>query len=83
MCQDSIRSLLQIKLLAYEHRKDAVGVGEQAMANTHTHTQTYTHSVPRDSQGTWSLGQGLDERMTHVRVAPPLITPCVRSAHKG
>ena len=29
-----------IKSFGYEHREDAVGVGEHAMANTHTHTVT-------------------------------------------
>ena len=48
MCQVCIRSLPQIKLMAYEHRKDAVGVREQANVNTHTHTNThtYTHTEP-------------------------------------
>ena len=32
------------------------GVGKQPKANIHT----YTHSVPRDTQGGWSLVQGSD-----------------------
>ena len=43
-----------IKLMGYEHREDAVGVGELAM--THTHTHTHIHSVPRDTQDGWRLG---------------------------
>ena len=52
-----------------------LGVGEQVIANTHKHTHTYTHthSVHRDTQGGWSLGQGSDTILTHVKVAPPLI----------
>ena len=42
--------------------------GEHAMANT-----THTHSVPRDTQGGWSLGQGSDTILTHVDMAPPLV----------
>ena len=45
----------QIKLMGYEHREDALGGGE-AGKGKHTHT----HSVPRDTQGGWSLVQGLD-----------------------
>ena len=33
------------------------------MANTHT------HSVPRNTQGGWSLGQGPDAILSHVEVA--------------
>ena len=41
-----------MKLMGCEHLGDAVGGwGVWAMANT------YTHSVPRDTQGGWSLGQ--------------------------
>ena len=36
-----------IKLMGYEHREDALGLGEQEMAHTHTHK----HGVPRDAQG--------------------------------
>ena len=43
-----------IKLMGYEHRENAVRVGELAM--THTHTRTHTHSVPRDTQDGWRLG---------------------------
>ena len=43
-----------IKLMGYEHREDAVGVGEHA--TTHTHTHIPTHSVRRDTQDGWSLG---------------------------
>ena len=48
-----------------------MGWEERAMANTHTHT--HTHSVPRDTQGGWSLGNGSDPILTHVGVACPLI----------
>ena len=34
-----------IKLMGYEYWEDAVGMGEQAMANTHTHTHTHTLSL--------------------------------------
>ena len=57
-----------IKLVGYEHREDAVGVGG---AGNVKHTQT--HIVPRDTQGGLSLGQGSDTIMTHVSVARPLI----------
>ena len=56
-----------IKLVGYEHWEDAVGGGEQAMANTHTHI------VPHDKQGGWSLRQCSEAVLTHVSVAPPLI----------
>ena len=45
--------------------------GEQAMTNTHT------HSVPRDTQGGWSLGQGSDRILTHESVARPPIKSMV------
>ena len=32
-----------------------------------------THSVLRDTQGGWNLGQGSDTILTHVSVAAPLI----------
>ena len=52
-------------------------LGEQVMANTQTHTpthtHTHTHSVPRDTQGGWSVVQGSDAILTHVCLAPPLI----------
>ena len=62
-----------IKLMGYEHREDAVGVGEQAKAKTHVNTHTHICSVPRDTQDGWSLVQGWDAILTHVSVAPPLI----------
>ena len=31
-----------IKLMGYEHREDAVGVGELAMTHTQTHAHTHT-----------------------------------------
>ena len=45
------------------------------MANIHknTHLHTHTNSVPRDTQGGWSLGQRSDAILTHVSVARPLI----------
>ena len=37
------------------------GNGKQTQTYTHTHTHTHTHtqthSVPRDTQGGWRLGQ--------------------------
>ena len=33
----------------------------------------HTHSVHRDTQGGWNLGQGSDPILTHVGVALPLI----------
>ena len=42
-----------IKLMGYEHRGDAVGGGGSGQWQTHTHST----SVPRDTQGAWSLGQ--------------------------
>ena len=33
----------------------------------------HTHSVHRDTQGGWNLGQGSDPILTHVSVALPLI----------
>ena len=44
--------------MGYEHWEDAVGGGGSRQWQTHTHTRT--HSVPRDTQGGWSLGQGSD-----------------------
>ena len=32
----------------------------------------HTHSVPRDTQGGWSLGKGSDAILTHVSLARPL-----------
>ena len=37
--------------------------------HTQTHTHTHTNSVPRDTQGGWSLGQGSNATLTHVSVA--------------
>ena len=42
-------------------------------AGNATHSLTHTHSVPRDTQGDCSLGQGSDTILTNVGVAPPLI----------
>ena len=61
---------LLIKLMGYEHREDEVEVGG---AGNGKHTHTLTHSVPRDTQGGWSLVQGWDAILTHVSVAPPPI----------
>ena len=60
-----------IKLMGYEHRDDAVGDGGSMQCLTHTHKRT--HSVPRDTQGGWNLGQGSEPILTHVSVALPLI----------
>ena len=57
--------------MGYEHREDAVG-GAGSM-QCQTHTRKRTHSVHRDTQGGWNLGQGSDEILTHVSVAAPLI----------
>ena len=56
--------------MGYEHREDEVEVGG---AGNGKHTHTLTHSVPRDTQGGWSLVQGWDAILTHVSVAPPPI----------
>ena len=66
----SVASTLN-KLMDYQHREDAVGVVEQAMANTHAHT--HTHSVPRDTHCRWSLGRETNAILTLVGVAWPLI----------
>ena len=65
----------QIKLMSYKHREDAVegGGSRQWQRHTNTHTHTYTHSVPRETQDGWSLGQGSDLILTNLSVAPPLI----------
>ena len=34
---------------------------------------THTHSVPHDTQGGWSVGQGSNAILTHVSVARQLI----------
>ena len=57
-----------IKLMDYEHRGEAVGGGGSRQWQTHTHI----HSVIRDTQGGWSLGQVLDAILTHVSMARPL-----------
>ena len=44
-----------IKLMGYEHQEDAVGGGGSSQCQTHTHTNT--HSVTRDTQDGWILGQ--------------------------
>ena len=54
--------------MGYEHREDAVGG-----AGNVKHTYTHTHSVPRDTQGGWSLMRGWDSILKRVSVAPPLI----------
>ena len=54
-----------ISLMGYEHQKiqwEVVGAGNGK----------YTHSVPRDTQCGWSLGQGSDAILMHVGVAQPL-----------
>ena len=45
--------------MGFEHWEDAVGGGgsRQWKTQTKTHTHTHTHSVPRDTQGGWSLGK--------------------------
>ena len=58
-----------VKLIGYEEREVAVGVGG-AWNVKHTHTHTHAHSVTRDTQGGWNLGQGSDTISTHVGVAP-------------
>ena len=57
--------------MGYEHREDAVGGGGSMQCQTHTHKRI--HSVPRDTQGGWNLGQGSDAILTHVSVTLPLI----------
>ena len=58
-----------IKLMGYEQREDAVGVGGAWNVN-YTHAHTHTHSVTRDAQGGWNLGRGSDTISTHVGEAP-------------
>ena len=62
--------------MGYENRENAVcGWGRRQWrtnTNIHTHTHTHTHSVPRDTQGAWSHGQGSDAISTHVSVDRPL-----------
>ena len=64
-----------IKLMGYEYRENALGRGGSRQ------WQTHTHSVPRDTQGGWSLGQGLDRILTHESVAHPQIKSMV-SEHR-
>ena len=45
--------------------------GGSMQCQTHTHKRI--HSVPRDTQGGWNLGEGSDAILTHVSVALPLI----------
>ena len=56
-----------IKLMGYEHREHAGGVGG-AGNGKHTHAH-----CPRDPQGGWSLRQRSNPISTHVSVARPLI----------
>ena len=49
--------------MGYEHQKDAVRGGRNRQCQTHT------HSVPRDTKGGWSLGQGSETILTHAGVA--------------
>ena len=60
-----------IQSVDYEHREDAMGGGGSLQCQTHTHKRT--HTVPRDTQGGWNLGQGSDAILTHVSVAHSLI----------
>ena len=60
-----------IQLMGYEHREDAVGGGGSMQCQTHTHKRT--HSVPRDTQGGWNLGQGSNAMLTHESMAIPQI----------
>ena len=57
-----------IKIMGNEQREDALGVGEAGKCK-HTHT----HSVPRDTQDTWSLRQGSDAILTHIGMTLPQI----------
>ena len=67
------------KLMCYEHREDAVGGG--GSRQWQRHTNTHTHSVPRDTEDGWSLGQGSEAILTHVSVAHPL-TKLVGYVHR-
>ena len=66
-----------IKLMGNDHRENALGRVASRQGQTHTHT----HSVPRDTQGGWSLGQGSDGILTHESVAHPQIKSMV-SEHR-
>ena len=55
------------KLMGYEQPQVAVG------GRGRRPRQPHTHSVPRDTQGGWSFGQGFATILTHVVVARPLI----------
>ena len=54
--------------MGYEHWEDTLGGGCSRQCQIHTHS----HSVPHDTQGGWSFGQGLDAILTHESVARPL-----------
>ena len=54
--------------MGYEYREDAVG----GWGSRQWHTHIHTHSVPRDKQDGWSLGQGSDAILTRVSVVGPL-----------
>ena len=45
------------------------------------HTHTHTHSVPRDTKGGWSFGQGSETILTHAGVAP-LLTKLLGYEHR-
>ena len=63
------RGATLIKLMGYEQREEAVGLGGEGYVK-HTYTHTHTHIVTRDTQGGWNLGQGSGTISTHVGVAP-------------
>ena len=44
-------------------------------------SNTQTHSVPGDTKGGWSLGQGSDTILTHAGVAP-LLTNLLGYEHR-
>ena len=70
--------------MGYEHQEDAVWGGGSMQCQTHTHKRI--HSVPRDTQGGWNLGEGSDANLTHVSVALLLIELMgfeLREAHWG
>ena len=56
-----------IIFMGCEHREHAVGGGGCRQGQTYTHT----HSVPRHTQGGWSLVQGSNAILTHVSVVAP------------
>ena len=67
--------------MCYEHREDALDGGGSRQLQTHTHQ--HTRSVSRDPQAGWRQGQGSDAFLTHVCVAPPLITLMGTEHRKG